>query len=401
MQISKTGFVNNQTPYSFLNQPQITQIPFNKPSLVGSEMMMIRECIASGYSAGDGDFTKKCHKFFEETLNVRKALLTTSCTHSLEMTALLLNIKPLDEVIIPSFTFVSTVNAFVLRGAKPVFADIRPDTLNINENLIENLITPKTRAIVVVHYAGVACEMDAILQVAKKYNLAVIEDNAHGLFGKYKGRFLGTIGQMATQSFHETKNITCGEGGALLINDPQFIERAEIIREKGTNRSRFFRGQVDKYTWVDVGSSYLPSDILAAYLFAQLEAHQDIQSKRQEIWETYNNTLQGWAEINNIALPTVPDECEQAYHMFYLIMPSLEKRQDLIAYLKSKKILSVFHYLPLHLSEMGKKLGGKEGDCPITEDLSDRLLRLPFYNSYTDEEQAYVIQSLREWSVKN
>ncbi|MEK7723398.1 MAG: dTDP-4-amino-4,6-dideoxygalactose transaminase, partial [Acidobacteriota bacterium] len=282
-------------------------------------MIHIRDCIDSGYSAGDGAFTKKCHQFFEETLSVQKALLTTSCTHSLEMSALLLDIKPGDEVIIPSFTFVSTVNAFVLRGAKPIFVDIRPDTLNIDENLIETLITSKTKAIVVVHYAGVACEMDKIMEVAQKYNLAVIEDNAHGLFGKYKGRFLGTIGQMATQSFHETKNITCGEGGALLINDPKFIDRAEIIREKGTNRSRFFRGQVDKYTWVDIGSSYLPSDILAAYLFAQLEAYQDIQNKRQQIWETYNKSLQGWAEINKIALPTVPAECEQAFHMFYLI----------------------------------------------------------------------------------
>lgn len=401
MQITESGFLNTQNPYNFLNFPQITQIPFNKPSLVGSEMIHIRECIDSGYSAGDGAFTKKCHRFFEETLSVEKALLTTSCTHALEMSAILLDIKPGDEVIIPSFTFVSTVNAFVLRGAKPVFADIRRDTLNIDENLIENLITPKTKAIIVVHYAGVACEMDEILQIAQKHNIAVIEDNAHGLFGKYKGRFLGTIGQMATQSFHETKNITCGEGGALLINDEKFIERAEIIREKGTNRSRFFRGQVDKYTWVDVGSSYLPSDILAAYLFAQLEAYQEIQTKRQQIWETYNNSLQGWAEINKIGLPTIPAECEQAYHMFYLMMPSLEKRQELINFLKSKRILSVFHYLPLHLSEMGKKLGGNVGDCPVTEDLSDRLLRLPFFNSYTDEEQEYVIQSLREWSSKN
>ena len=401
MQISESGFLNQQIPFDYFNQLPIKEIPFNKPSLVGSEMIHIRDCIDSGYSAGDGAFTKKCHQFFEETLSVQKALLTTSCTHSLEMSALLMDIKPGDEVIIPSFTFVSTVNAFVLRGAKPIFVDIRPDTLNIDENLIETLITSKTKAIVVVHYAGVACEMDKIMEVAQKYNLAVIEDNAHGLFGKYKGRFLGTIGQMATQSFHETKNITCGEGGALLINDPKFIDRAEIIREKGTNRSRFFRGQVDKYTWVDIGSSYLPSDILAAYLFAQLEAYQDIQNKRQQIWETYNKSLQGWAEINKIALPTVPAECEQAFHMFYLIMPSLEKRQDLIAHLKRHKILSVFHYLPLHLSEMGKKLGGKEGDCPVTEDLSDRLLRLPFYNSYTDEEQAYAIQSLKEWSVKN
>lgn len=376
------------------------QIPFNKPSFVGSEISYINECIASGYSAGDGAFTKKCHRFLEETLNLKKSLLTTSCTHALEMTALLLDIKEGDEVIIPSFTFVSTVNAFVLRGAKPVFADIRPDTLNIDENLIENLITSQTKAIVVVHYAGVSCEMDKILEIAEKYKISVIEDNAHGLFGKYKGKYLGTIGQMATQSFHETKNFTCGEGGALLINDSQYIERAEIIREKGTNRSRFFRGQVDKYTWVDIGSSYLPSDILASYLFAQLETYQEIQSKRQQIWETYNNSLQFWAEENSIILPTIPPECEQAFHMFYLIMPSLEKRQELITFLKNKGILSVFHYLPLHLSDMGKKFGGQEGDCPVTEDLSDRLLRLPFYNSFTNKEQDYVIESLKEWRLK-
>ncbi len=375
------------------------QIPFNKPSFVGNELAYINNCIDRLHSAGDGEYTKRCHQIFEQTFGVRKALLTTSCTHALEMTALLLDIQSGDEVIIPSFTFVSTVNAFVLRGAKPVFADIRPDTLNIDETKLESLITPKTKAIVVVHYAGVACEMDTILQIAQKHNLEVVEDNAHGLFGKYKGQYLGTFGAMATQSFHETKNFTCGEGGALLINDESYIERAEIIREKGTNRSRFFRGQVDKYSWVDVGSSYLMSDLLAAYLFAQLEAAEQIQAKRKQIWEDYHYGLGDWAASSNVQIPFIPNDCEQAYHMFYLLLPSLESRQNLINHLKSKGILSVFHYLPLHISDMGRKFGGKEGDCPVTEESSDRLLRLPFYNSFTKEEQEQVISAIQEWKI--
>ncbi len=350
------------------------KIPFNKPSLTGAEIGYLTECIGNGHTAGDGEFTKKCHTLLEQTLGVEKALLTTSCTHALEMTALLLDLQSGDEVIVPSFTFVSTVNAYVLRGAQPVFIDVRPDTLNIDETKIENLISPRTKAIVVVHYAGVACEMDEILRVAGKYDIPVIEDNAHGLFGKYKGKHLGTFGAMATQSFHETKNFTCGEGGALLINDEQYIERAEIIREKGTNRSRFFRGQVDKYTWVDLGSSYLMSDLLAAYLYAQLEAADEIQAKRRRIWTRYNEELDEWARENKMNLPFIPEECEQAYHMFYLLLPSLEARQALIRHLKTRDILSVFHYLPLHLSEMGKKFGGKTCDCPITEVVSDRLL---------------------------
>jgi dTDP-4-amino-4,6-dideoxygalactose transaminase len=372
-------------------------IPFNKPTLTGAEIGYVTECLDNMHTAGDGQFTRKCHTLLEQSLGVKKSLLTTSCTHALEMTALLLDIKPDDEVIIPSFTFVSTVNAYVLRGARPVFADIRPDTLNLDETKLESLITPKTKAIVIVHYGGVGCEMDEIMKISGKYDIPVIEDNAHGLFGKYKGKFLGTFGLMATQSFHETKNFSCGEGGALLINNSQYIERAEIIREKGTNRSRFFRGQVDKYTWVDLGSSYLPSDILAAFLYAQLEVREDIQKKRKQIWETYNNSLKDWAKEKNVGLPVVPKECDQAYHMFYMIMPSLEERTDFLNYLKSKEILSVFHYLPLHLSEMGKKLGGKVGDCPVTEDLSDRLVRLPFYNSFTEAEQNIVIQTVIEW----
>ena len=370
-------------------------IPFNHPSLAGNELSYISQAISTGHSSGDGLFTKRCHALLEGELSTAKALLTTSCTHALEMAALLLDIQPGDEVIIPDFTFVSTINAFVLRGARPVFADIRPDTLNLDETQLERLISPRTKAIVPVHYAGVGCEMDAILEIANRHGIAVVEDNAHGLFGKYKGRYLGSFGCLATQSFHETKNFTCGEGGALLINDPQHIERAEIIREKGTNRSRFFRGQVDKYTWVDIGSSYLPSDILAAFLYAQLEARDQIQASRQRIWHYYNDHLQAWAAANNVRLPIVPAHCEQPFHMFYLLLPSLEQRQALIEHLKGHGILSVFHYLPLHLSDMGRKFGGQPGDCPVTEDVSDRLLRLPFYNDLTEADQTSVCAAIK------
>jgi dTDP-4-amino-4,6-dideoxygalactose transaminase len=371
-------------------------IPFNKPSTAGREFEYIAQAIAAGHISGDGIFTRRCHSLLESSLGVSRALLTTSCTHALEMAAILLDIRPGDEIIVPSFTFVSSINAFILRGAHPIFADIRPDTLNIDESNILRLITTRTKAVIVVHYAGVSCEMRAIREIADRRGIAVIEDNAHGLFGKYEGRYLGTFGAMATQSFHETKNFSCGEGGALLINDPQYIERAEIIREKGTNRSRFFRGEVDKYTWVDIGSSYLPSDMLAAYLLAQLEARESIQEARKRIWNRYNEGLSEWASKNGVTLPTIPGDCEQAYHMFYMLMPSLESRQALIAHLKSKGILSVFHYLPLHLSPMGEKFGGRPGDCPVTEDISDRLLRLPFYNSLTESEQQYVIGEITE-----
>lgn len=370
-------------------------IPFNQPCLVGREQEYIADAIKRGHASGDGYYTRRCHSLLENQLGVRKALLTTSCTHALEMAALLLNITPGDEVIVPSFTFVSTVNAFVLRGARPIFCDIRPDTLNMDERHLERLISPRTRAIVPVHYAGVACEMDAILALAGAYGVPVVEDNAHGLFGKYKGRHLGTLGCLATQSFHETKNFTCGEGGALLINDPQYCERAEIIREKGTNRSRFFRGQVDKYSWVDVGSSYLPSDILAGYLYAQLEMAEHIQGQRQRIWMYYDQGLRGRIEEFGVRLPIVPDHCEQSYHMYYLLLPSQEIRAALIEILKARGILSVFHYLPLHLSEMGRQYGGRPGDCPVTEDVSDRLLRLPFFNGMSEEVQEYIIAELR------
>jgi dTDP-4-amino-4,6-dideoxygalactose transaminase len=371
------------------------RIPFNCSSVVGKEFEYIQKAIDNWHISGDGSFTKKCHSYLEQLLGVSKVLLTTSCTHALEMTAILLAIHPGDDVIVPSFTFVSTVNAFVLRGARPIFIDIRADTLNLDESQLERLITQRTKAIVVVHYAGVGCEMDTILEVAKHHGVVVVEDNAHGLFGKYKERYLGTFGCMATQSFHETKNITCGEGGALLINDLQYIERAEIIREKGTNRSRFFRGEVDKYTWVDLGSSYLPSDILAAFLYAQLEVREQIQARRRRVWEYYYEHLQDWARDHGVRFPIVPAHCEQPYHMFYLIMPSLEQRQALIAHLKSHGILSVFHYLPLHLSDMGRRFGGQPGDCPVTEDVSDRLLRLPFYNNLAESEQAWVVNVIK------
>ena len=373
------------------------RIPFNRPCLAGNEYKYIADAIAYGHASGDGPFTRKCHELLESELGVRRVLLTTSCTHALEMAALLLDIQSGDEVIVPSFTFVSTINAFVMRGARPVFCDIRRDTLNIDEQKLESLITLRTKAFVAVHYAGVGCEMDSILALANHHGIAVVEDNAHGLFGKFKGTHLGTFGCLATQSFHETKNFTCGEGGALLINDSRYIERAEILREKGTDRSRFFRGQVDKYTWVDLGSSYLPSDVLAAFLFAQFEHRNQIQSRRRRIWEYYSDHLAEWAAKNGVGLPFVPQYCEQPWHMFYMLMPSLEERQALIAHLKSREILSVFHYLPLHLSEMGRKFGGKKGDCPVTESVSDRVIRLPFYNELNEADQARVVSAFKEF----
>lgn len=375
-----------------------SMIHFNRPYAAAKSFEYMRDAIANAHTCGDGPFTKKCHSFLEQHIGVAKALLTTSCTDALEMSALLLGIGPGDEVILPSFTFVSTVNAFVLHGATPVFCDVRPDTLNIDETLIEALITPKTKAIIPVHYAGIGCEMDAIMDIAGRHGIPVVEDNAHGLFGRYKGRHLGTFGALATQSFHETKNFNCGEGGALLINDKSFAERAEILREKGTNRSRFFRGQVDKYTWVDIGSSYLPSDMLAAYLYAQFENATGIQNIRKKIWTYYQTHLESWAAGNGVRLPVVPDHCEQAYHMFYLLLPSLEARQSLIAHLRELSITSPFHYLPLHLSDKGKEYGGKAGDCPVTEDVSDRLVRLPFYNDITDADLARVVSGVLSFS---
>jgi len=370
------------------------RIPFNRPCLAGNEYKYIAEAIANGHASGDGPFTRKCHEFLEKELGVPRVLLTTSCTHALEMSALLLDCGPEDEVIVPSFTFVSTANAFALRGARLVFADIRPDTLNLDESRLEFLITPRTKAIVVVHYAGVSCEMDSILAIASRHGVRVVEDNAHGLFSRYNGTYTGKFGCLATQSFHETKNFTCGEGGALIINDAELMERALVIREKGTNRSRFFRGEVDKYTWVDLGSSYLPSDLLAAFLYAQLEAREKIQEKRRLVWIRYYESLAGWAESNDVKLPVIPPECEQAYHMFYMLLPSAEHRESLISHLKAQNILSVFHYTPLHLSEAGKKFAAGPSDCPVTEEVSDRLLRLPFYNDLSESEQDQVTAAI-------
>jgi dTDP-4-amino-4,6-dideoxygalactose transaminase len=371
-------------------------IPFNRAAVTGNETAYVSRVIAEGPLHGDGPFTRQCHEWIERLTGSPKALLTTSCTHALEMAALLLDLREGDEVIVPPFTFVSTVNAIVMRGARPVFVDIRPDTLNIDERQIERAITPRTRAILLVHYAGVACEMDTIGLVASRHGLAVVEDNAHGLFGRYKGRPLGTFGVFSTLSFHDTKNLSCGEGGAILINDPAYGERAEIIREKGTNRTRFHRGLVDKYTWCDIGSSYLPSDILAAYLLAQLESHERIQARRHEIWSRYEEALAPWASRTGARLPIVPEGCEHPAHIFYLLMPSLEARTRLIAHLRERLILAVFHYLPLHLSAMGRKFGGEDGQYPVTEDVADRLVRLPLFFQLTDEDQARVIEAVGE-----
>jgi dTDP-4-amino-4,6-dideoxygalactose transaminase len=373
------------------------RIPFNRPTRVGDESRYLADVLASGHWSGDGSFTRRCHERLEAQLGVPKALLTTSCTHALEMAALLLDIQPGDEVIVPSFTFVSTVNAFVLRGARPVFADIRPDTLNLDDRQLDALITPRTKAIVAVHYAGVACEMDRILAIASRRGVALVEDNAHGLWGAYGGRPLGSFGTLATLSFHETKNTTCGEGGALLVNDPALVARAEILREKGTNRSQFFRGEIDKYQWVDLGSSYLPSDLLAAVLLAQLEAVDRVQAARRRIWETYAAALIDWAAAYEVRLPIVPATCAQAYHMFYLLMPDEASREELLAHLRARGILAVFHYLPLHASPMGRRLGGRAGDCPIAEDVSRRLLRLPFYTNMTVDEQACVVEAVTQF----
>lgn len=374
-------------------------VPFTRPSTLGREAEYVQQSLASGQISGDYSFTKRCRELLQNYLGSTAVLLTTSCTHALEMSGLLLNVQPGDEVIVPSFTFVSTANAYAIQGAKIVFADVREDTLNLDETRLESLITDKTRAIVPVHYAGVGCEMDAIGDIAAKHGLPVVEDNAHGLFGSYRGKPLGTFGALATQSFHATKNFSCGEGGALIVNDPALKERAEIIREKGTNRSRFFRGQVDKYTWVDKGSSYLISDLLAAVLLAQLEQHASIQATRQRICQRYAAELAEWAEDRGVRLPIVPAHCDQAWHMFYLIAPSLDWRTEFIDHLKSRGVQATFHYHALHLSDMGRKhFGGQPGDCPVTEDVADRLLRLPLFNDMTDDDQTRVIQAVLEFS---
>ena len=373
-------------------------IPFNAPGVIGRELDYLGDAARSLHLAGDGPYTKRCESALTQHLGATRVLLTTSCTHALEMSALLLDVGAGDEVIVPSFTFVSTANAIALRGATPVFADIRPDTLNIDERHVESLLSPRTRAIVVVHYAGIACNMDALSRIAGARRIPIVEDNAHGLFGRYRGRPLGSLGAMATLSFHDTKNFTCGEGGAIVINDAALVEQAEIIREKGTNRSRFFRGQVDKYTWIGLGSSYVPSDMLAAFLYGQLEQHERVQAQRRAVFTRYAAALAGWAQQNGIKLPTVPDDCEPAWHLFYLCLPDLAARQRFIAHMKAREIHALFHYLPLHAAPMGQRWGGKPGDCPITEQMSDRLVRLPFFTTMAEAQQEQVIAAALAFS---
>lgn len=370
-------------------------VPFNKPYMTGKELWYISQAHASGHLAGDGQFTKKCSAWLEQRTGSKKALLTHSCTAALEMAAILADIQPGDEVIMPSYTFVSTANAFVLRGAIPVFVDIRPDTLNIDEAKIEAAITPRTKVIAPVHYAGVGCEMDTIMDIARRHNLLVIEDAAQGIMSTYKGRPLGSIGHMAALSFHETKNIVSGEGGALLINDPRFVERAEIIREKGTNRSQFFRGQVDKYTWSDFGSSYLPSELVSAFLWAQMEEADSITRRRLDIWDTYHRFLAQAEKRNRIRRPVVPPGCSHNAHMYYLLLPDLARRTHFISRLKEFGVGAVFHYVPLHSSPFGKHAARYHGEMAITDNLSDRLVRLPLWLGL-EEAQAEVIQKILE-----
>jgi len=357
----------------------MTKIPFNRPFMTGQEQAYIAQAHALGHLSGDGEFTRRCHAWLENRTGADKALLTHSCTAALEMAALLLDLKPGDEVIMPSFTFVSTANAFVLRGAVPVFVDIRADTLNIDESLIEAAITPRTRAICVVHYAGVACEMDEIMSIAGRHGLAVVEDAAQGIMSTYKGRALGAIGALGALSFHETKNIISGEGGALLVNDPTLVERAEIIREKGTNRSKFFRGQVDKYTWVEVGSSYLPSEILAAFLAAQLDEADPITSRRLALWNRYHAWAAAHEADGRLRRPIVPDHCTHNAHMYYLLLRDLDDRTRFISRLKQEGIGAVFHYIPLHSSPAGMRHGRAAGELPVTDSVSDRLVRMPLW----------------------
>ena len=370
------------------------QIPFNKPYMTGKELWYIAQAHAMGHLAGDGSFTKKCNAWLESRTGAHKAMLTHSCTAALEMAAILADIQPGDEVIMPSYTFVSTANAFVLRGAVPVFVDIRPDTLNIDETKIEAAITEKTKAIVPVHYAGVGCEMDTIMAIARKHNLLVIEDAAQGIMATYKGRPLGSIGHLGCLSFHETKNIISGEGGALLINDPELAERAEIIREKGTNRSQFFRGQVDKYTWVDIGSSYLPSELIAAFLWAQMEEADDITRRRLALWGVYHQWLEGLEQAGKFRRPIIPKECVHNAHMYYILLPDLATRTSVIGELKRQDIHPVFHYVPLHSAPTGVKFGRANGDLMVTQDVADRLLRLPLWLGL-EPHQSMVIDGLK------
>ena len=371
------------------------RIPFNKPFMTGKELWYIAPAPAAGHLSGDGDFTRQCHGWLEQQTGSRKALLTHSCTAALEMAAILADLGPGDEVIMPAYTFVSTANAFVLRGAVPVFVDIRPDTLNIDETKIEAAITDRTRAIVPVHYAGVSCDMDAIMEIARRHDLLVIEDAAQGILSSYKGRLLGSIGHLAAFSFHETKNIISGEGGALLINDPAFLERAEIIREKGTNRSQFFRGQVDKYSWVDIGSSFLPGEIIAAFLWAQMEEAEGITRRRLEIWNTYHQWFGSLEEKGALRRPVIPGGCRHNAHMYYLLLPDLEQRTAFISCLAAQGVHAVFHYVPLDTAPMGERHARVSGDLSHTHDLAERLVRLPLWVGL-EKRQSEVIQRILE-----
>lgn len=379
----------------------MNKIPFNKPYMTGKELDYIKQAYKNGHMAGDGDFTKKCSKWLENVTGASKALLTHSCTAALEMAAIMIGLGPGDEVIMPSYTFVSTANAFVLRGATPVFVDIREDTLNIDENKIEAAITPNTKAIVPVHYAGVACEMDKIMDIAKKHNLFVIEDAAQALFSEYKGQPLGAIGDLGCFSFHETKNVISGEGGALIVNDPEMILQAEIVREKGTDRSRFFRGEVDKYTWQNQGSSYLPGEIISAFLWAQLQKADKITEKRLSHWKRYYEGLKDFIpKDKNIRLPIVPKDCKHNAHMFYILLPDEDERKKFIAFLKEKDIHSVFHYVPLHNSPAGKKYGIVSGEMTNTDNLSSQLVRLPLWYELTKKDQMYIKEAIKDYFSK-
>ena len=372
----------------------MTHIPFNKPYMTGKELFYIAEAHFNNMLAGDGPFTKKCHAWLEQKTGSKKALLTHSCTAALEMAAILADIQPGDEVIMPSYTFVSTANAFVLRGGIPVFVDIRPDTLNIDESLIEQAITPKTKAIVAVHYAGVGCEMDSIMAIGKKHNLIVIEDAAQGIMSTYKGKALGAIGHLGCYSFHETKNVISGEGGALLINDDRFVERAEIIREKGTNRSRFFRGQVDKYTWCDIGSSFLPGELTAAFLWAQFQEASEITQQRMDIWSRYHSALAHLEEKGYLRRPILSENCQQNAHMYYVIISPQLDRKHILDEFKRNDIGAVFHYVPLHSSPAGQKFGKTSSELNFTNSLSEQLIRLPMWVGLTELEQELVVEVL-------
>ncbi len=377
-----------------------TVIPFNRSYLTGTEAEYLRQSMVGGETGGDGPFTRRATELLTRIIGAPDALLTTSCTHALDMSAILLDLQPGDEVIMPSFTFCSTATGYALRGAVPVFVDCRPDTLNLDERLVEEAVTQRTKAIVVVHYAGVACEMDTINAIAARHGLVVIEDNAHGLGGTYRGRPLGSIGAMATQSFHESKNIQCGEGGALVFNDRTFVARAEIIREKGTNRSQFFRGAIDKYRWVDIGSSFLPSDLLAAFLTAQLESFGEIQQLRHGVWSTYHDRLAPWATEQGVAQPTVPATCVHPAHIYYLLLPDVAGRQGMLQHLAERGVTATFHYLPLHSAPAGLRYGRVgAGGCPVTDSAADRLVRLPLFAGMSEQELDRVVQAVTSYRV--